>query len=66
MSRTYESPKDPLCHATLTSSLLDCINQMAMSNDMALTGYIHDLIAIAAERAEELVKILDAGGINHE
>ena len=65
MSNSFNTPVVPLLHITLTAALLDCLNQMSVSNDKSLNCFIPDLIAIAAERANELVRILEAEEKEH-
>lgn len=66
MRKLYEVQIDPLHHATMTSSLLDAINQIASNNDSTTNHHIPDLIAIAAERARDLMDMLDAGEVQDD
>lgn len=61
MNRAYANNDNLLHYATITASLLNCINQIAVEKDNKLAFYLSDLVFLASERANTLVTMLDVG-----
>ncbi|WGM00014.1 hypothetical protein [Arsenophonus nasoniae] len=61
MNSAYTNNDNLLHYATITASLLNCINQIAVEKDNSLAFYLSDLVFLASERANTLVTMLDMG-----
>lgn len=61
MHNTPTQPLNALGYALLTAELLDAARYLATGGGDALSKYVPALVAIAAERANELAKMLEGG-----